>query len=507
MFLKVKSANNKQYLSLVESYWDKQANKSRQRTVASLGCLENFSNDQLEAIGRKMIALAGKCPPAGPSKHDLTKLKEEGRYNWGAKAIFTPLWEKFKLTSFLNKVARKNNLQYNLSETILKIVLARILAPSSKLQAYLNQDFYLGLEQVPLHQYYRCLDHLSDYKDDLEKHVFEFNKSLFNMSVDLVFYDVTTLHFESVKSDELRNFGYSKACKFNEVQVVLGLLIDKEGRPIGFDTYPGNTFEGHTLVTALDKLSKKFNLENVIIVADRGLNSKMNLNAIKEAGYHYVVSSKLKSLPKSITEVVLDIERYREISSSDNDETFKIYSFDYENNVTHTDENGKRQKIILKEKIHCSWSSKRARKDKKDRQRLVDKAQRIIDSPSTHEESRGAKKYIKAGKSETLPTLNSEKIERDEQWDGFYGIQCSNLALTTEEVINSYKNLWRIEEAFRVLKSSMNIRPIYHWNQKRIKGHLVTCFIAFLLERTLELTLRRKEIDYSTERVRQSVNR
>src|SRR6056297_4094160 len=145
---------------------------------------------------------------------------------------------------------------------------------------------------------------LADHKDAIEQAVFEKNRSLFNMQVDVVFYDVTTFHFESVRADELRNFGFSKADKFNEVQIVMGMLVDLEGRPIGYELFPGNTFDSKTLVSALDILNQKFGVRRAVIVADRGINSKMNLKAITDSGYGYVVASKIKGMSKALQEKV-----------------------------------------------------------------------------------------------------------------------------------------------------------------------------------------------------------
>lgn len=151
-----------------------------------------------------------------------------------------------------------------------------LLKPRSKLGTYHHQDRYVQLPPVDLSHLYRSLDVLWEQKETLEEYLFFKNRHLFNLKVDVVFYDVTTFHFESAKADTLKDFGYSKAGKFKEVQVVLGLLMDGEGRPIGYELFPGSTFEGNTLETALEKLEQRFGIHGVIIVADRGLNSKFN---------------------------------------------------------------------------------------------------------------------------------------------------------------------------------------------------------------------------------------
>jgi transposase len=501
MFLKIKKRNNKQYLSLVESYWDK--GQSRQRTVVSLGNADDFQPAQLKAIGEKLIALSGGN--INTPNNNFAAFEEVARINWGAALIYSHLWKRFELDQFLKKIARKSKLQFDLGNSVFTIVISRLIAPTSKLKLYSKQSHYHGRNDVSLQHLYRSLDRLADSKDELESHLFAMNRSLFNLSVDVVFYDVTTLYFESNCADELKDFGYSKDCKFNEVQVVIGLLIDKDGRPIGFDVYPGNTFEGSTLTTALNKLKQRFTIERVIIVADRGLNAKMNLKAIRDAGYHYIVGSRLKSMSNAIKTAVLDTDSYAVIDQKDNEPIFKIKEISNKHHVlTLNNETGEEIPAELDEKIVCSWSAKRARKDKADRERLIEKAKSLIGQPSKLNDKRGAKKYINK-KSDSSPTINQKKIADDEKWDGIYGIHCSDKSITSEEVLDAYHSLWRIEEAFRVLKSSLELRPVYHWTPKRIRGHLVSCFIAFLLERTLELELREGGIEYSTERVREAI--
>ncbi|MEW5897974.1 MAG: IS1634 family transposase [Bacillota bacterium] len=188
-----------------------------------------------------------------------------------------------------------------------------LLEPRSKLATYHHQDRYVQLPPVDLNHLYRSLDILWEQKETLEEYLFFKNRHLFNLKVDVVFYDVTTFHFESVKADTLKDFGYSKAGKFKEVQVVLGLLIDCEGRPIGYELFPGSTFEGNTLDTALEKLEQRFGIRRVIIVADRGLNSKFNLKRIVEKGYGYIVASRIKNMPKKIQEEILNSTGYAEL--------------------------------------------------------------------------------------------------------------------------------------------------------------------------------------------------
>jgi transposase len=515
VFIKTKVVNNKTYLSVAESY--RENGKIKTRIIASLGCIENFKHGQLNSLGDKLKRLSSGADGSLASiTIKASELEELNVLNWGGPKIIKHLWNLFGLEEILGKAAATSKIEFDVAAAIFSMVLNRLLSPSSKLKVFENQSRYVGVKNVDLQHFYRALDFLCDQKNLIEKAIFEKNRSLFNMKVDIVFYDVTTLYFESQRSNDLKDFGYSKDCKFNEVQIVLGLLVDREGRPVGYDVFPGNTFEGKTLETALIKLKKKFNIDKIIIVADRGMNSKFNLQSIRAAGYDYIVGCKLRKMPKNIKEQATDIASYNTSFEMELDGNpskkimIKMKTIDYKNHVKikEVDKdvavNSANHKVILDEKIVLTWSSTRAEKDKSDRQRLIDKAISILAKPSSLKEQRGAKRYIK----QTSPgkiSLRDDKIIEDMKWDGFYGISTSKLSMSDREILDAYKNLWRIEESFRVLKFSLRTRPIFHWNEKRIAGHLMVCFLSFLLERTLESTLRSKNIEFSVTKIQDAI--
>jgi transposase len=168
------------------------------------------------------------------------------------------------------------------------MAVSHLLAPSSKLACYNNQDRYFSAGSVGLNDLYRSLDILAGAKETIETKIFDTNANLFNLSVDVVFYDATTFSFSSVIADGLKDYGFSKSGKPGKVQVVMGLLIDCYGRPIGYELFPGNTFDGKTLSAALDSLERRFGIRKVIIVADKGIASKVNLKQITDKGYSYI---------------------------------------------------------------------------------------------------------------------------------------------------------------------------------------------------------------------------
>ena len=285
------------------------------------------------------------------------------------------------------------------------------------------------------------------------------------------------------------------------------MFIDRDGSPIGYELFSGNTFDGKTLIGALTSLKKRFGVRRVIIVADRGINSKLNLQAISEAGYGYIVASRLKSMPAKVKQQALDGTGYTPLSwNTDSGEvTVSVKELPYTNIIRE----GHRAVGHLEEQLIITHSIKRAHKDAADRQRLLAKAERFLENPSSMKGQlkRGGRRYIKAeDTAETVFSLDQDALERDAIWDGYYAIQTSEKNLAPREIIDAYHTLWKIEESFRIMKSTLEVRPIFHWTEDRIRGHFVVCFLAFLMERRMELLLSKHEVAATPLKIREALN-
>jgi len=482
MFLREIKVKGKTYLNIVESYW--QDGKSKHRNVGSLGRLDKLQNtEQLRKITNSLLRYCNN-----KTYLDITTAEEKSRKVWGAPVVIRKIWDEFKLDTLFSKIRDGSKIKFDFFSSVFLMVLDRLMSPGSKLRSYEKQGKYWSIRENELQHLYRAMDILANSKEDIEKHLFEMNKNLFNMKIDVVFYDVTTLYFESVSEDVLREFGFSKDCKINEVQIILGLLVDLEGMPIGYDIFPGSTFEGHTVKGIIEKLSKRFQINRLVFVGDRGILSKDNLELIKGFGYEYIVGSRIKNKSKDLQEKILNEEGYLEVKMKEEGERFKYKEI----------ETGK-------DKIICGFSEKRAQKDRRDRERLILKAEKIVEEGGSIISKRGALRYIEV-KSIKYGKINNEKIKEEERWDGYYGVQTNCKFIEGIEILNIYHELWRIEESFRILKSHIETRPIFHWTAKRIKGHMMLCFIAFLLERALEIKLRRDKVEYSALKIRDALN-
>jgi len=331
------------------------------------------------------------------------------------------------------------------------------------------------------------LDFLSEIKEDLEEHLLKKSIDLFNRDITVGLYDVTTLYFESQKSDNLREFGLSKDFKMNDVQIVLGLLTDKDGIPISFDIYKGNTSESHTILDSLDRIKNRFGINKITIVADRGISNFLNLYEIRKRGYDYIVALRFKNSKELEEKILTSLDEYRTISFTKENGFYGYKEFI----ITQT----KRKKvdnqykdITLTHKIIATYSDKRARKDKSDRDRKIEK---LLKNPTVKKS-----KFIKSDCN--TYSIDFEKVKEDEAYDGFYAIAASDLEIDPKEAINIHKNLYEIENSFRENKHTLNIRPIRHFKEERIIGHVIASFLGYFILKQIQVRLKssKKVQDY-----------
>lgn len=496
MYFKITKSKDRHYLKIVQAY--REAGKVKHKIIANLGGFDHLAgNSQLIGLGKRLLSIAQA------DSVSLTDMVEQDRLCYG-DTVYQKLWNKYDFTDLLTAVCRGKKNKYSLAQIIYLLVIDRLLNPRSKLGCFANQDKYININQVPLHTLYRSLDVMAKAKHDVEDHIYSKQRNLFNCRVDVVLYDVTTYHFESIRADELKEFGYSKAGKVNEVQVVMGLLVDTEGHPIGYDLFPGNTFDGNTLLSTLSKLKQRYSIRKLVIVADKGINSAENLYNISEAGYQYIVSSRIKNASVSIQNAIFNNRGFKTINKDDEGNvTFKHKTIK-EHTFIYKDEQG--QSHILKDNLIISWSKTRADKDKTERERMIRKAKDMIDNNTLPDDKRGFKRYIATKGKKKLTGLDEEKIKNDQRWDGLYGIQTNQIDMNNDQIIEAYHQLWKIENAFRLLKTTMRTRPVFHWTPQRIKGHFVVCFIAFVLERAMESKLKRNKINASPQKIKEAIN-
>lgn len=344
------------------------------------------------------------------------------------------------------------------------LVISRLAFPLSKLKTieylYRYQGIMLDIDAV-----YRFLDRFSNrLKDKVEKIAFSHTLSVLEGKISVVFYDMTTLYFEASDEDDLRKTGFSKDGKHQHPQIFIGLLVGLGGYAIVYDIFEGNTYEGHTLIPFLEKISSKFNLNKPVVVADAGLLSNENIKALKANGYEYILGARLKNETERIKKQVLQ-------------NTFTDGSI-----ISIAKSNDTR--------LIVNYSAARATKDQYNRKRGLNRLEKQIKAgrlTKSHINKRGYNKYLRLSGEITIE-IDYEKYNYDQVWDGLKGYN-TNSALSNQEVIQNYKNLWFVEKAFRMSKTDLRIRPIYHRLRDRIDAHICIAFTAYCIYKDLERIL------------------
>lgn len=462
-FLRIDRKKSGQYISIAETYRTVEG-RVRTRILYNLGSVSDYTPEQLQRIGSRLYELGGGELKAllGPDA------KEIARYNYGYVQVYSKVVKHYEIDVILHRIERKHKLSFNLYNAVLLMLLERLQDPCSKRANWFNQGEYLGIKPTALHHLYRALDKLADNSKLLQRQIFETGRDLFNRQLDVVFYDVTTLYFESEKEQDgkLRQMGFGKDGKIGNTQILFCMLIDQDKQPVGYRIFKGDTFEGHTFEKALDDLKTEYQIEKVIVVADRGMMSSHNIELTQTKGYEFILGERLKNLPKKQQNELLDLSRY-------------------EKQWTYTDSDD--EQIIIKyttlelegKTIIATYSEKRAKKDRHEREKKLQTAQVLLKNPSLLKK-KPSRFFLKSEEKQSY-VLDEEKVKQQEKYDGILAISTNNKSLEVTEILGQYKQLFKIEHTFRTFKSHLEMRPMFHWTDKRIAGHICLCYIAFTL--------------------------
>lgn len=474
MFIKVtKNSVGQSYYHLVESY--REQGKVKQRTLLSLG---RAGEDRMEEV----VAAIAKHKEVLTVLELAKSMSVEDTYILGPLLILDRMFEQSGIDDVLRTAAGKHpKLGFDLRELVFTMAAARFVRPGSKLKVYdhWRKKLYSGMieEEIRLHQLYRALDVLAQHKDEIEAGLFWRGRDLLSMVVDVVLYDLTTLRFESTRTDmgKLRRFGYSKERRSDCTQVVLGLLATPDGIPIGFEVYPGNTFEGQTIGDIIDKLRRKYRIRRFIFVGDRGLFSRKNLKALRGENKfgEYIVGMKLAVFKDRHGEFY-DISRYAWI-----DDGLAVYETNHEG-----------------DRCIITWSRARAERDRRAREDILDKIRKKLSKKKiTAKEfvtNTTYQRYVVGLNDGKHFTLNEQAIAEDAARDGYFGVVTNVAGMGAKEIVEHYKTLWVVEDAFGELKGNLRARPVFHWTDGRIVGHLTLCFLAYYCEALMTKALREK---------------
>lgn len=515
MFVRlVKKPNDRVSVRIVES--SRVDGKVKQKIICGIGTAHKDDVgkiNKLKSVGESVIiSLKNEDNPALPGFEELAhgkkksvstskqeekspqvsigNLKEEVRFHKGIDDIYGAMFEQLSLLDSIEsgyKTKESNQL-------FKEVVLSRIANPVSKRKSVkfieIDKSISLDLDKV-----YRMMDKVYKSEERIKKKIINATTELFNHSVDVAFFDVTTLYFESFTPDDLRRSGFSKDGKFKETQVMLALVTTTDGLPLGYELFPGNSYEGNTLIPVMEKIQQRYNLSKTDLVADRAMFTKENLNKLDNCCIKFIVAAKLKTLKKALkAEIVSDLEEAKSLSKE-----LETWTKDYE---------------LEGRRLIVNYSGKRESKDKKDRERLVERIQKKMKNGKVVIadliNNSGTKKYLsidKKGAKEA--TLNEDKIRAEQKWDGLHAVITNHdiKEASSSQILERYRGLWQIEEAFRVNKNDLKMRPIYHWTENRIKAHILICFVAFTLVAFVRKHLRKEGLTISFEEAREELTR
>ena len=416
-----------------------------------------------------------------PSQVKLDEVVEESRLIEGIHEIAGELYDDLGFNEILARGSKS---------TLKDMVLMRLSHPTSKRASCLLLEEKFG-KDVSLERVYRMMDQLEPVIPKVQKLVRASSLRLLKDRIDVLLFDVTTLYFESVDVDELRNFGYSKDQKYHCVQVVLALATTGEGLPIGYELFEGNFAEVKTLQRCLSSWQEQgLEVGSICLAGDSAMFSKANLELMDQMGISYVVAAPLRKLSKEIKIEILKEDNYRL-------------------GVVEKDILWAKEVSYGTNRLIVSYSPSRARKDISDRRRLLDKLHKKLGEKKNLKNlvsNRGYLKYIQ-DEGKTVCQLNETKIQEEEQWDGMHGIVTN--APKEEQalaLLHRYRRLWVIEESFRINKHTLKMRPIYHFKDWRIKAHIAICYMSFALLRHLEYRVKIAQTKLSPQEILNALN-
>lgn len=506
MYLKKGKSNGRIYLSIVHGYREKDTGKTKHKIMKSLGYLDELEKQYDDPIAhftklaKEMTAKYNDAHKSvsidiNPDKKltpstDLVK-------NFGYAAL-SNVYHELELNSFFQIKQRDLDIEFNLNSVAKLLIYGRVLFPGSKKSTFEKKHTLFDRTQFSQDDVYRALTYLAKYETSLQKWMHDKISKTYGRDTSVMYYDVTNYYFEIDEPDELRKRGVSKEHRPDPI-VQMGLFIDNNGLPVSYDLFSGNTNDVITLRPALKKAKDEIGAGKVIVVADKGINSGDNLYYTLSGKNGYVVSQSIRGATSDIKDYVLDNEGYQYLGDE-----YKCKSRLCPRQINVTMESGRRSKVFVDEKQVVFYSEKYARRAKAERQATLLKAADLISSPSKYNRatSYGAAKYVQDIKydketaeileGESALYLNQDLIDEEEKLDGYYMIVTSEMDKSDEEIIDIYRGLWKIEESFKITKSTLTARPIFVSRHDHIHAHFLTCFVALTLTRILEMKIHRK---------------
>lgn len=496
-------------LSIVDSYYDKNKKCSRQKTIESLGWLDELEQQYEDPIAhftkRVEILKAQKNARQAPLQflfYDSDRLSVSNtrlRKNFGYTAL-NRIYHQLGIHTFLINRQRHSNEKYDANAIMKLLVYSRLLYPSSIKAAFEGRERFFEKSSYSLDDVYRCLDLFCKHRETLQVWLNDKIRKNYGRDTSLIYYDVTNYYFESDVQDDFKRKGVSKEHRPNPI-IQMGLFMDSNGLPITCELFPGNTNDCLTYRPNFGRIKKLFELGRVITVADKGMTTGDNIWYTKNTPTRdgYVFSMSIRGADKKLKDYVLKQEGYTWLGTE-----YKRKSRKYPRTIHVTTAAGRKMDKIVDEKQVVFWSEKYEKRAKADRAAALAKAADLTKNPGsyTRATSYGAAKYVKkvdfdkeTGEivtSSSVLEIDEDVIRQEELFDGYYVLLTSEMEEPDDKIIDIYRGLWRIEESFKVTKSELEARPVFVWTREHIEAHFLICFVALTIARILELKTERK---------------
>ena len=485
MFTRVKKSGKYQYLQIVENR--KEKGKVKQRVIATVGRMDQLQEKgRVETLIRSLSRFSEKALLILSGQSDV----RADAVTIGPILVFQRLWEESGIEACIKKLLIGRKFEFDVERAIFLTVLHRLMVSGSdRFCEKWRRDYLIpGTEQLDLHHLYRAMSFLGEplsgheqeegfglrrNKDLIEEMLFFDNRDLFS-KLDLVFFDTTSIYFEGQGSEHFGHRGFSKDHRPDLHQMIVGAVLDDNGRPICCEMWPGNTTDVTTLIPEVQRLRNRFRIGNFCIVADRGMISANTLDKLDEDQIPYILGTRMRRVKQINTEILTRSGRYKEVYPENADRRkpapLKVKEVFYE---------GTRYIVCLNER--------QARKDAADRQAILESLERQLKKgPKALVGNKGYRKYLNLAKDSAR--IDPAKVKAEAHFDGKW-VLATNTDLPADQVALKYKELWRVERVFRDVKSLLETRPVYHQNDANIAGHVFCSFLALVLRKELDQRL------------------
>jgi hypothetical protein len=486
MYVRVKRFRNKdgsvrEYLYVVKGV--RVDGKPRQKVVAYLGRLDELREDgSIDSLVEGLARYAERAQVMDVAEDLFVHAAKE----YGPALVFKRLWEELGLGELLARYVGERGYEFDVVAAIFAMVLNRLLSPCSKLgvSRWIEEVEEPSFAGLSLHHFYRALDVLWEYKERLEEDLFLRRQDLFSQEVDLVFFDTTTVSFQGEGPEGLSEYGHSRGRRPDLKQIVVAVAMTKGGVPIAHEVFPGSTADVRSFARVITSLKGRFPIGRVIVVSDRGTVSEGNLKLLSSLGLSYIVGVRMRRVREVGEEILSRPGRYREVA-----ENLKVKE------VRH----GRKRYIVC-------LNEEEAERDRKAREEMVEKLEEKLARGGLKGlvGNRGYRRYLRIEGAQA--EIDEGALKREARYDGKY-VLLTDCDLPAEEVALAYKGLWRVEAAFRELKDQLEVGPIYHWTEPRVRAHVALCFLALLLEVELERRLREHGVGASFREVLRDLRR